>query len=80
MSLIKKQSLKNQFSFQDEKMKSLEKKKLVKSKAKLENLSNTKLVVDNRFVSIFFLLSLKLTKFIFFLLIGIIKKRLILLG
>ena len=42
----------NQFSSQDKKMKSLE-QKLTESEAKLENLSNTKFVVDNRFVSVF---------------------------
>ena len=43
----------NQISSQDEEMKSLE-QKLAESEAKLENLSNTKLAVDNRsiFVSI----------------------------
>ena len=34
-------------------MKSLE-QKLAESKAKLENLSNTKLVVDNKFVFVYF--------------------------
>ena len=43
--------LRNQFSSQDEKMKSLE-QELAKFEAKLENLSNTKLAVDNRSVSI----------------------------
>ena len=42
----KNEFLRNQFSSQDEKMKSLE-QKLAEAKAKLENLSNTKLVVDN---------------------------------
>ena len=41
--------LRNQISSQDEKMKSLE-QKLVESKAKIENLISTKLVVDNRSV------------------------------
>ena len=43
----------NLFSSQDEKMTSLE-QKLAESEVKLENLSNTKLVVDNRsiFVSV----------------------------
>ena len=44
----KNEFLKNQFPF---KMKSLE-QKLAESKAKLENLSNTKLAVDTKFVSI----------------------------
>ena len=47
----KNEFLRNQFSSQDEKMKSLE-QKLAKAEAKLENLSNTKLVVDNRSVSV----------------------------
>ena len=46
----KNEFLRNQFSFQDEKMKSLE-QKLVEPEAKLEELSNTVLVVDNRSVS-----------------------------
>ena len=41
--------LRNQFSSQDEKMKSLE-QELVESKAKIETLSNTKLVVDEKSV------------------------------
>ena len=53
MNQIKKNEfLKNQFSSQDEKMKSLE-QKLAKSEAKLENLSNTKLAINHKFVSIF---------------------------
>ena len=48
----KNKFLRNQFSSQDEKMKSLE-QELAESKAKLENLSNTKLVVDNRSISFF---------------------------
>ena len=44
----KNEFLRNQFSSQDEKMKSLE-QELAESKAKLENLSNTKLAVDNKF-------------------------------
>ena len=45
--------LRNQFSSQDEKMKSFE-QKLAEPEAKLENLSNTKLSIDNRsvFVSV----------------------------
>ena len=43
--------MRNQFSSQDEKMKNLE-QELAKFEAKLENLSNTKLAVDNRSVSI----------------------------
>ena len=42
----KNEFLRNQFSSQDEQMKILE-QKLAEAKAKLENLSNTKLVVDN---------------------------------
>ena len=48
----KKEFLRNQLSSQDEKMKSLE-LKLAVSKAKLENLSSSKLAIDNRFVSVF---------------------------
>ena len=44
--------LRNQFSSQDEKMKSLE-QELAESKAKLENLSNTKLAIDNRSAFVF---------------------------
>ena len=52
MNLIKKNEfLRNQFSSQDEKMKSLE-QKLVEAEAKLENWSNTKLPVDNKFVCV----------------------------
>ena len=47
----KNEFLRNQISFQDEKMKSLE-QELVESKAKIENLTSTKPAVDNR--SIFF--------------------------
>ena len=47
----KNEFLRNQFSSQDEKVKSME-QKLAKSKAKLENLTNTILVVDNRSVSV----------------------------
>ena len=47
----KNEILGNQISFQDEKMKSLE-QELVESKAKIENLTCTKSVVDNRSVSI----------------------------
>ena len=46
----KNESLRKQFSSQDEKMKSLE-QKLVEAEAKIENLSNTKLTVDNKSVS-----------------------------
>ena len=47
----KNEFLRNQISFQDEKMKSLE-QELVESKAKIENLTNTKPSIDNRSVSI----------------------------
>ena len=47
----KNEFLKNQISSQDEKMKCL-KQELVESKAKIENLTNTKLVVNNKSVSI----------------------------
>ena len=47
----KNKFLGNQISSQDEKMKSLE-QELVESKAKIENLTSTILVVDNRSVSI----------------------------
>ena len=47
----KNEFLRNQFSSHDEKMKSLE-QELAESKAKLENLSNTNPVVDDRSVSI----------------------------
>ena len=47
----KNEFLRNQISSQDEKMKSLE-QVLVESKAKIENLTSTKLVVDNRSVSV----------------------------
>ena len=43
--------LRNQISSQDEKMKSLE-QELVESKAKIENLTNTKPTVDDRSVSV----------------------------
>ena len=58
-------------------MKSLE-QELVESKAKIENLTSTKLAIDNRSVSVS--LKLKLKKFISLLSRGIIKKRLVLLG
>ena len=45
----KNEFLRNQISSQDEKIKSLE-QELVKSKGKIENLTNTKPVVDNRSV------------------------------
>ena len=47
----KNEFLRNQISSQDEKMKSLE-QELVESKAKIENLTNTKPVVDNKSVSV----------------------------
>ena len=47
----KNEFLRNQISFQDEKMKSLE-QELVESKAKIENLTSTKPAVDNRSVSV----------------------------
>ena len=47
----KNEFLRNQISFQDEKMKSLE-QELVESKAKIENLTSTKPVVDNKSVSV----------------------------
>ena len=47
----KNEFLRNQISSQDEKMKSLE-QELVESKVKIENLTTTKLVVDNKSVSI----------------------------
>ena len=47
----KNEFLRNQFSSQNEKMKSLE-QKLAEAKAKLENLSNSKFVVDDRSVSV----------------------------
>ena len=50
-SYKKNEFLRNQFSSQDEKMKSLE-QKLAESKSKLENLYSTKLLVDNKSVSV----------------------------
>ena len=47
----KNEFLRNQISSQDEKMKSLE-QELVKSKAKIENLTCTKSAVDNRSISV----------------------------
>ena len=47
----KNEFLRNQISFQDEKMKSLE-QELVESKVKIENLTCTKFAVDNRSVSV----------------------------
>ena len=47
----KNEFLINQISFQDKKMKRLE-QELVESKAKIENLTSTKLVVDNRSISV----------------------------
>ena len=41
--------MRNQISFQDEKMKSLE-QELVESKAKIENLTSTKPAIDNKSV------------------------------
>ena len=49
----KNEFLRNQISSQDEKMKSLE-EELVESKAKIQNLTSTKPVVDNRSVSVSF--------------------------
>ena len=49
----KNKFLRNQISSQDEKMKSL-KQELVESKAKIENLTNTKLAVDSRSVFVSF--------------------------
>ena len=53
MNLVKKKNefLGNQFSSQDEKMKSL-KQKLAESEAKFEILSNIKLAIDNKSISI----------------------------
>ena len=52
MNLIKKNEfLRNQFSSQDEKMKSL-KQELAESKAKLENLTSTKPIIDDSYVTI----------------------------
>ena len=47
----KNEFLRSQISSQDEKMKSLE-QELVESKTKIENLTSTKLIVDNRSVSV----------------------------
>ena len=47
----KNEFLRNQISSHDEKMKSLE-QELVESKVKIENLTSTKLAVDNRSVSV----------------------------
>ena len=47
----KNEFLRNQISSQNEKMKSLE-QKLVESKAKIKNLTSTKIVVDNKSVSV----------------------------
>ena len=47
----KNEFLRNQIFSQDEKMKSLE-QELVESKAKIENLTSTKPIVDNRSVSV----------------------------
>ena len=44
--------MRNQFSSQDEKMKSLE-QKLAEAEAKIENLSYTKLTIENRSVFVF---------------------------
>ena len=73
----KNEFLKNQISSQDEKMKNLE-QELIESKAKVENLTNTSLLLITEMF--LFLLSLKLRKFISLILRGIIKKRLILVG
>ena len=72
----KNEFLINQISSQDEKMKSLE-QELVESKAKIENLTSTKLV-DNRSISVS--LKSKTEKVYILLSRGMIKKRLILLG
>ena len=47
----KSEFFRNEVSYQDEKMKSLE-QKLAESKAKLENLSNSKLAVNDRSISV----------------------------
>ena len=47
----KNEFLRNQFSFQDEKMKIL-KQELAESKAKLENLTSTKPIIDDSYVTI----------------------------
>ena len=47
----KNEFLRNQFSCQDEKMKSL-KQELAESKAKLENLTSTKHIIDDSYVTI----------------------------
>ena len=73
----KNEFLKNQISSQDEKMKNLE-QELIESKANVENLTNTSLLLITEMF--LFLLSLKLRKFISLILRGIIKKRLILVG
>ena len=49
----KNEFLRNQISFQDEKMKSLE-QELVESRAKIENLTCTKSAIDNKSVSVSF--------------------------
>ena len=54
----KNEFFRNQISSQDEKMKSLE-QELVESKAKVENLTSTKLVVDNKSVSVSLKLKIK---------------------
>ena len=59
----KNESLRKQFSSQDEKMKSLE-QKLVKAEAKIENFSNTKLTVDNRSISVSILVKPKIKIYI----------------
>ena len=59
----KNESLGKQFSSQDEKMKSLE-QKLVKAEAKIENLSYTKLTVDNRSISVSILVKPKIKIYI----------------
>ena len=74
----KNEFLRNQISSQDEKMKCLE-QELVESKAKIENLTNTKPAVDNRSGSVSFKPTTE-RKFISLISRGIIKKRLILLG
>ena len=74
----KNEFLRNQISSQDEKIKNLE-QKLVKSRAKIENLTCTKFTIDNRSVSVS--LKPKTEKvYIPHFKREIIKKRLILLG
>ena len=69
--------MRNQISSQDEKMKSLE-QELVESEAKIENLTSTKLAIDNRSISVS--LKPKAEKFYIPPFKRNHKKRLILLG